>query len=175
MRAGPVPPSFHIKPLVAELPLGALRAEHQQILVGIEVGPPLVGRVLVVARLAAALGADGRMVVVGAGHALRSRRLLARRLPASSSFGYGRRSEDLCQKLAPGRLSACLTHSVRPMQRSLGALLVVLGCAIMVVQVRAIDTVWLPLTNSHGIHLSDFLGGVVVLAGIAALWTAPRR
>jgi hypothetical protein len=61
------------------------------------------------------------------------------------------------------------------MQRSLGALLIILGCAIMVVQVRTIDAVSLPVTNSHGIHLSDFLGGVVVLAGIAALWTAPPR
>jgi hypothetical protein len=61
------------------------------------------------------------------------------------------------------------------MQRWFGALLVILGCAIMVVEVPAIDTVWLPVTDDHGIHLSDFLGVVVVLAGIAALWTAPPR
>ena len=61
------------------------------------------------------------------------------------------------------------------MQRWFGALLVILGCAIMVVDVRAIDTVWLPITHSHGIHLSDVLGGVVALAGIAAVWTAPPR
>jgi hypothetical protein len=61
------------------------------------------------------------------------------------------------------------------MQRWFGALLVILGSAIMVVDVRAIDTVWLPVTHSRGIHLSDFLGGVVVLAGIAALWIAPPR
>ena len=63
MRAGPVPPSFHIKPLVAELPLGALRAEHQQILVGVEVGPPLVGRVLAGARLPA-IGAVGGLAAL---------------------------------------------------------------------------------------------------------------
>ena len=51
-----------------------------------------------------------------------------------------------------------------------------LGCAIMVVEVvPAIDTVSLPVTHGHGIHLTDCLGGVVVLAGIAALWTAPPR
>jgi hypothetical protein len=61
------------------------------------------------------------------------------------------------------------------MQRWFGALLVILGCAIMVVDISAIDRVWLPVTHSHGIHLSDFLGGVVALAGIAALWTAPPR
>jgi hypothetical protein len=61
------------------------------------------------------------------------------------------------------------------MQRWFGALLVILGCAIMVVEVPAIDKVWLPVTPSHGIHLSDFLGGVVVLAGIAVLWTVPPR
>jgi hypothetical protein len=61
------------------------------------------------------------------------------------------------------------------MQRWFGALLVILGIAIMVVEVPAIDTAWLPVTQSRGIHLSDFLGGVVVLAGIAALWTAPPQ
>jgi hypothetical protein len=61
------------------------------------------------------------------------------------------------------------------MERWFGALLVIAGCAIMAVEVPAIDTVWLPLTHSRGIHLNDFLGGAVVLAGIAALWTAPPR
>ena len=61
------------------------------------------------------------------------------------------------------------------MQRVFGALLVTLGCAIMVVELRAIDTAVLPVAHGHGIHLSDFLGGIVVLAGIATLWTAPPR
>jgi drug/metabolite transporter (DMT)-like permease len=61
------------------------------------------------------------------------------------------------------------------MQRWFGALLIILGCAIMVVEVPAIDEASLPVTPSHGIHLSDFLGGVVVLVGIAVLWTAPPR
>jgi hypothetical protein len=61
------------------------------------------------------------------------------------------------------------------MQRWLGVLLVILGCAIMIVELPAIDTPSLAVAHAHGIHLSDFLGGVVVLAGIAALWTAPPR
>ena len=36
--------------VLAELALGALRAEHRQLVVDVEVGPPLVGRVLVVPR-----------------------------------------------------------------------------------------------------------------------------
>ena len=47
-------------PVVAELALGAPRAEHMQLVVDARIGTPLVGRVLVVARLPAALGADGR-------------------------------------------------------------------------------------------------------------------
>ena len=46
--------------LVAELARGALRAEHRQVVVDVEMGAPLVGGVLVVARLPAALGAHGR-------------------------------------------------------------------------------------------------------------------
>ena len=44
----------------AELPLGALRAKHMQLVVDAGVGAPLVVRVLVVARLPAALGTDER-------------------------------------------------------------------------------------------------------------------
>ena len=61
------------------------------------------------------------------------------------------------------------------MQRWFGVLLVILGCAIMVVEMPAIDTVVLTVAHSHGLHLSDVVGGIVVLAGIAVLWTAPSR
>jgi hypothetical protein len=44
--------------VLGELALGALRAEHRQAVVNVEIRPPLVGWVLVLARLAAALGAD---------------------------------------------------------------------------------------------------------------------
>ena len=46
--------------VAAELPLRALRAKHMQLVVDARVGTPLVSSVLVVARLPAALGADGR-------------------------------------------------------------------------------------------------------------------
>jgi hypothetical protein len=53
-----------------ELPLRALRAEHRQPVLDVEVFPPFVSRVLVVARLAAALGADK---ITGIGHLARLR------------------------------------------------------------------------------------------------------
>jgi hypothetical protein len=61
------------------------------------------------------------------------------------------------------------------MARSLGALLIVVGCVILVVDVTSIDVVVLSVSSSHGIHLSDLIGAAAVLAGIAALWTAPPR
>jgi hypothetical protein len=59
------------------------------------------------------------------------------------------------------------------MRRLLGALLVVFGCVILIVDVSSIDVVLFSLSASHGIHVSDVIGGTAVLAGIAALWTAP--
>jgi hypothetical protein len=50
----------------AELALSALRAEHWQPVVHVEVGAPLVRRVLVLARLPTALAAGQRLVVHGA-------------------------------------------------------------------------------------------------------------
>jgi hypothetical protein len=61
------------------------------------------------------------------------------------------------------------------MQRWFGALLITLGCAIMVIEMPTIDGVVLTVAHGHGVHLSDFLGGLVVVAGIAALWTAPPQ
>ena len=46
--------------VAAELALSALRAKHMQLVVDVRVGAPLVGRVLVLARRTAALGADER-------------------------------------------------------------------------------------------------------------------
>jgi hypothetical protein len=61
------------------------------------------------------------------------------------------------------------------MRRLLGALLIVLGCAFFIVEVPSIDAVVLSASHSHGIHLSDLIGGAAVVAGIAVLWTAPAR
>jgi hypothetical protein len=59
--------------------------------------------------------------------------------------------------------------------RLLGAALVAVGCAILVVDVPRLDVVLLEVTHSHGLHFSDFLGTMVVIAGISVLWVAPRR
>jgi hypothetical protein len=59
------------------------------------------------------------------------------------------------------------------MRRPYGALLIVLGCAILVWDVTSLDAVVLSVSHSHGIHLSDLIGGASVVAGIAVLWTAP--
>jgi hypothetical protein len=61
------------------------------------------------------------------------------------------------------------------MRRLLGTLLVVLGCAILIVDVSSIDVVAFSLSASHGIHVSDLIGGAAVVAGIVTLWTAPPR
>jgi hypothetical protein len=49
--------------LRAESALGALRAEHRQLVVDVDLGAPLIGSVLVLARLSAALGNCERTVV----------------------------------------------------------------------------------------------------------------
>jgi hypothetical protein len=51
-----------------------------------------------------------------------------------------------------------------------GALLIVLGCLILVVEVSSIDAVVWSLSCSEGIHLSDLIGGAAVVAGIVTLW-----
>jgi hypothetical protein len=55
----------HIRGAYPELPLGALRAEHRQVVVDVEVRPPLIVGVLVRARHPTALGADEPAVVRG--------------------------------------------------------------------------------------------------------------
>lgn len=57
--------------------------------------------------------------------------------------------------------------------RLVGAFLVVLGCAIMVIEVPHLDVVVWSLTSGEGLHLSDLIGGVAVVAGILTLWMAP--
>jgi hypothetical protein len=59
------------------------------------------------------------------------------------------------------------------MRRPLGALLIVLGCLILVWDVTSLDIVVLSVSSSHGIHVSDLIGAAFVAAGIAVLWTAP--
>jgi hypothetical protein len=60
------------------------------------------------------------------------------------------------------------------MRRPLGALLIVLGCVILVWDVTSLDTVVLSVSSTHGIHFSDLIGAAFVAAGIAILWTAAK-
>ena len=59
------------------------------------------------------------------------------------------------------------------MRRPLGAFLIILGCVIFVLEVPSIDGVLLSLSHSHGIHLSDLIGGAAILSGITSLWRGP--
>lgn len=61
------------------------------------------------------------------------------------------------------------------LQRVLGVVLVAVGCAILVVDVSEFDVVVLSVSKTHGLHLSDLIGGAAVVVGVVALWTAPPR
>jgi hypothetical protein len=61
------------------------------------------------------------------------------------------------------------------MRRLAGAVLIVLGCVVLIVDVSSFDVVVFSVSSTHGLHLSDLIGGAAVAAGIAALWTAPPR
>jgi uncharacterized protein YjeT (DUF2065 family) len=61
------------------------------------------------------------------------------------------------------------------LQRILGAVLVAVGCAVLVVDVGTFDAVVLSVTKAHGLHLSDLVGGAMVVVGVGVLWTAPAR
>jgi len=61
------------------------------------------------------------------------------------------------------------------LQRVLGSVLVAAGCVILVVDVTRFDAVVLSVGRSHGLHLSDVMGGAAVLVGVALLWFAPTR
>jgi hypothetical protein len=58
--------------------------------------------------------------------------------------------------------------------RWVGALLALGGAMVLAVDLGRGDVVVLELTASHGLHVSDGLGLVAVLAGIALLLKAGR-
>lgn len=60
-------------------------------------------------------------------------------------------------------------------QRILGAALVAVGCGILVVDISGVDVVVLSVSRTHGVHLSDVVGAVLVVAGVGVLWIAPAR
>lgn len=61
------------------------------------------------------------------------------------------------------------------MQRLVGATVVVVGCAIMVIDVPHLDVVVWSVRSNEGLHLSDLIGGAAVVAGIVTLWMAAPR
>lgn len=61
------------------------------------------------------------------------------------------------------------------LQRLLGATFIVVGCAIMVIDVPHLDVVVWSVASSEGLHLSDLIGGAAVVAGIVTLWMATPR
>ena len=61
------------------------------------------------------------------------------------------------------------------LQRLLGATLIFVGCAIMVIDVSHLDVVVWSATSKEGLHVSDLIGGAAVVAGIVTLWMATPR
>ena len=61
------------------------------------------------------------------------------------------------------------------LQRLLGATFILVGCAIMVIDVPHLDVVIWSVAHSEGLHLSDVIGGAAVVAGIVTLWMATPR
>jgi hypothetical protein len=52
----------------------------------------------------------------------------------------------------------------------LGTSFVILGFAVLVVNVPYLDVTVLTLTPRHGIELSDVIGAAALLAGVIMLW-----
>jgi hypothetical protein len=56
-----------------------------------------------------------------------------------------------------------------------GAAVVFFGAVLMAFDPLRWDIVILSLPRHHGIHLTDFVGVVLVMLGVAVLWRAPRE
>jgi hypothetical protein len=55
-------------------------------------------------------------------------------------------------------------------RRWFGASFVVLGFAVLVIDVPYLDVTVLSLTSMHGVELTDLIGAAALLVGIIALW-----
>jgi hypothetical protein len=57
------------------------------------------------------------------------------------------------------------------MRRVLGAVVILGGCLILIVQIPTLDEkVVVSLGAGHGIHVSDALGLLVAAVGVALMW-----
>ena len=105
----------------------------------------------------------------------------ARRRTASTGISHWRQSETTDADTQSGHVFGTESEENAShvgsgwLLRLLGAVLIALGCAILVIDVDGLDVVVLSLTHRRGLHLSDAAGAAVVIAGIAALWAAPPR
>jgi hypothetical protein len=52
----------------------------------------------------------------------------------------------------------------------LGTTFVVLGFAVLTINVSYLDVSVLTLVPDHGVELSDLIGAAMLLAGVIALW-----
>jgi hypothetical protein len=52
----------------------------------------------------------------------------------------------------------------------LGTSFVILGFAVLVIDVPYLDVTVLTLTPGHGVRLSDLIGAAALLSGVVTLW-----
>jgi hypothetical protein len=57
-------------------------------------------------------------------------------------------------------------------RRYLGASLIFAGVLVLSINVGPLEQVVASVTYTHGVHLSDLVGGAAVAAGTAILWRA---
>jgi len=51
-----------------------------------------------------------------------------------------------------------------------GIIFILLGCLVRVLNIRPLNDVIISLRGSHGVHVSDISGSVVVVVGICLVW-----
>jgi hypothetical protein len=55
------------------------------------------------------------------------------------------------------------------LKRLLGSTLILGGCLVLIVEIRSLDEV-IAGARGRGVHVSDLLGLLIVMASIALLW-----
>ena len=58
------------------------------------------------------------------------------------------------------------------MRRLVGVALILGGCFVLIVEIRIFDKVIASLSWSRGVHVSDLVGLLLVLAGTTLIWRA---
>lgn len=90
-----------------------------------------------------------------------------------AEFPFGpllRRSlQDLC-KGNDKMLGTTRTIGFPNVRNWLGTTFIILGFAVLAINVSYLDVTVLTLAPDHGVELSDFIGAAALLAGVIALW-----